>query len=158
MLWTCCECRERAKKETMIEYKSKKYCNHCYELKLEKERFVNYVCKLFGIKSPGPIIYSQRKRLKEIYGYTDDVLIKTLSYLFEVKGMNRAYETLGLINPINVDEALKYYKNQKINQEQILRNIEKSQKDIKVITIPLNKKKEDKKDIDVDKLFEGIDD
>lgn len=159
MLWTCSVCKERAKKETMIEYKSKKYCLHCYEEKTERERFINYICRLYGIKSPGPLIYSQRKRLRETYGYTDDVLIKTLYYMFEVKNMNKSYESLGLINPANVNEALEYYKNQNIKQSSILQKIEQSHDNIKIINIPLKEKKEkEQEDIDLENLFEGIDD
>ena len=73
---TCSECSKQKKenklypRDEIINYKGQNYCPKCYAEKLEKEKFSEFICNLFGLKAPGPVIYSQRKRLKEKYYYT----------------------------------------------------------------------------------------
>ena len=67
----CAGCKQDFRKDELIQYSSITgktsywYCKNCYEEKLSREKFVNKVCEIFGLKSPGPLIWTQRKQLKE---------------------------------------------------------------------------------------------
>lgn len=113
----CAECKQDIRKEEMLQYASPTgktllwYCKECYEEKLARERFSNKVCQIFQLKSPGPVIWTQRKRLREKYGYTDDAIVDCLEFLYDVKKVNKLAETLGLVNPRNM-EATRAWKAQ----------------------------------------------
>ena len=110
----CYGCRQDIRKDEMIQYATLSgktsywYCRSCYEEKLARERFQNKVCQIFGIKSPGPLIWTQRKRLKETYGYTDDAIVDCLEYIYNVEHMNKLKESLGLVNPRSMANMKKW--------------------------------------------------
>ena len=111
----CKGCGEQIHKDEMIQYASATgktlswYCKPCYEEKLARERFINKVCKIFQLKSPGPVIWTQRKRLQQQYGYTDDTIVDCLEFLYEVQKKGTLIESLGLITPKTV-AAMKVWK------------------------------------------------
>ena len=138
---TCCACHEKFPREQIVYYGSQqnqlKYCPSCYTEKREREKFSNFVCELFGIKAPGPKLYSQRKKLKETYGFTDDTILQTLEYLFRVKHFNKGFESLGLVNPQSVDEAKRYFKKQKEELEK-MKQVEEAR--VRDLIVPIQKK------------------
>ena len=154
-MWTCSKCKTKYPKESMILYKNQKFCQECYKKKLKDEEFFNFICLLFGLKSPGPKIYSQRKKLRENYGYTDETIMKTLSYLFEVKHCNKAFESLGLINPKNVEEAISYYKKEEYKNKKILDALKQTKEELQIFNVPLLKENNNKlkNKIDLDNLL-----
>lgn len=113
----CHGCGEEIRKDEMIQYASATgktmywYCKPCYEEKIARERFSKKVCKIFQLKSPGPLIWTQRKHLKQKYGYTDDTIADCLEFLYEVQHRNTLVESLGLVTPKNV-AAMKVWKAQ----------------------------------------------
>ena len=70
-LLTCAECSKQKRdikkypRSEIVEYNGRKLCPACYKQAVENEKFRIFICELFGVKSPGPKIYTQRKRLKE---------------------------------------------------------------------------------------------
>ena len=90
----CAGCKQDIRKDEMIQYATPSgkttywFCKSCYEEKLEREKFQNKVCQIFGIKSPGPVIWTQRKRLRDTYGYTDEVIVDCLDYIYNVENKN----------------------------------------------------------------------
>lgn len=110
---TCCYCKQKYPREEIIYYGSQenplKYCPACYKEKRAREKFYDFVCELFGIRAPGPKIYAQRKKLKENFGYSDETIMQTLEYLYKVENYKKGFESLGLVNPQNVDKALSYF-------------------------------------------------
>jgi len=110
----CYGCKQDIRKDEMIQYATLSgktsywYCRSCYEEKLARERFQNKVCQIFGIKSPGPLIWTQRKRLKETYGYTDDAIVDCLEYIYHVAHMDKLKESLGLVGPRSMAEMKKW--------------------------------------------------
>lgn len=118
--YVCFGCKNKFNAADMIEYQaigtkaSHRYCMFCYEEKKKKEWFANQICRMFGIKTPGPRIYSQRKRLNA-EGFTDELIIKTLRYMFDVKHLSKNFESLGLVNTKNMEEALAYWKTKEID-------------------------------------------
>ena len=110
----CAGCGESFRKTEMVQYFSPSgktsnwYCTKCLEEKQAREKFANKVCQLFGIKAPGPVIWTQRKRLQNEYGYTDDSIIDCLDYIYNVKKMKKLSETLGLVNPRNMEETRRW--------------------------------------------------
>lgn len=101
----CAGCKQEFHKDELIQYASLSgkttywFCKDCYEEKLAREKFSNKVCEIFGIKSPGPRIWTERKRLKNTYGYTDDSIVDCLDYIYNVVKKNKLAESLVLVNP-----------------------------------------------------------
>lgn len=101
----CSGCKQEFHKDELIQYASLSgkttywFCKSCYEEKLSRERFSNKVCEIFGIQSPGPRIWTERKRLKDKYGYTDDAIVDCLDYIYNVVKKNKLTESLALVNP-----------------------------------------------------------
>ena len=118
-LLTCAECSKQKReikkypRKEIINFNGRNLCPNCYKQAKENEEFKIFICELFGVKSPGPKIYSQRKRLKEQYGFSDTTIMRTLEYVFRVKKMNKAFESLGLVTPAMVEEAHQYHLKQK---------------------------------------------
>ena len=152
---TCCYCKEKIPREQIIPYGSKEnilnYCPNCYKEKISREKFYNFICELFGLRAPGPKIYAQRKKLKTTYGFTDETIMKTLDYLFNVKKLNKGYESIGLVNPQTVEEAKNYFEEKKKNEEK-LKEAEKTR--IEKVIIPIKKKERKVELIDIDALLE----
>lgn len=104
----CYECKQKFRTEEMIEYSGLNgniphfYCPTCFREKQDREMFANKVCQIFGLKSPGPIIWTQRKRLRDTYGYTDNVIIDCLDYIYNVRHYKKLSESLGLVTPTMV--------------------------------------------------------
>ena len=101
----CSGCKNDFHKDELIQYATLSgkttywYCPACYEEKLARERFSNKVCEIFGIKSPGPRIWTERKRLKNEYGYTDDAIVDCLDYIYNVSKKDKLSESLALVGP-----------------------------------------------------------
>ena len=114
----CAGCGQDIRKDEMIEYSSisgktsKWFCRACYEEKIGREKFANRICQIFGLKSPGPVIWTQRKKLQEEFGYTDDIILDTLDYVYNVKKIKKLSETLYFVRPTIVNE-MKQWKNNK---------------------------------------------
>ena len=147
---TCSECSKQKKenklypRDEIINYKGQNYCPKCYAEKLEKEKFSEFICNLFGLKAPGPVIYSQRKRLKEKYYYTDETIMKTLRYIYDIKKCNKLVESLGLVTPENVEAARKYFDKEEKKYDDFKTTIIKKKKATKVI-VPMKKKPQKEK-------------
>ena len=113
---TCHTCKEKFLKNEMIEITSFSgktsnwYCKKCANEKYEREAFSNAVCSIFGIKAPGPRIWTERKRLIDTYGYTDNTIIDCLNYLYNIEKKKKIAESLCLINPTNVDRMITWKK------------------------------------------------
>ena len=86
------------------------YCPYCYKEKAERLIFQNFVQMLFGLKSPGPRIWAERKRIRTKWGLTDEDIVRTLDYVYNVRGHKKVSESIYMVNPLMVDEARAYYK------------------------------------------------
>ena len=110
----CYGCKQDIRKDEMVQYTSLSgktsywFCKPCYEEKIAREKFQMKVCEIFGIKSPGPLIWTQRKKLRDTYGYTDDAIVDCLEYIYNVEHMNKLKESLGLVNPRSMENMKKW--------------------------------------------------
>lgn len=110
----CFACKKPFRVEELVAYSSSKgtilhnYCPTCLKEKQARDNFSDTVCRIFGLKAPGPQIWTERKRLRDKYGYTDDVIVQCLDYLYTVLKKKKLAESLCLVTPITVNEALKY--------------------------------------------------
>lgn len=114
--YLCFECKSRVLKVDAI-YDGHYYHKDCYQKVLDRKEFIEYVSRLFGLISPGPTIYSQRKVFMEKYGYTDREMIDVLRYVYEIKKakIEGAKERIGII-PLAYEEAMAYYKGEREKQ------------------------------------------
>ena len=157
----CFQCKQSFLKDEMHEYASARakqlhwYCEKCYQEKIARENFSDVVCKIFGIKMPGPRIWTERKRLIDTYGYTDQTIIDCLNYLYNIKHTKKLAESLYLVNPTNVEEMLSY-KRAKSFEAAILAKA--MQTETKEYIVPTQKKKNDNKNIIEYDLDEWLDD
>lgn len=100
----CHDCKGLFPRESLITFKNARYCSVCYTSAVERAKFAETVCKIFDLKAPGPRIWSQRKQLREKYGYTDTMIVTALEYIKEKK-KGTLQETLGLV-PYYINAAL----------------------------------------------------
>ena len=124
------------------------FCRPCYEEKIAREKFQVKVCEIFGIKSPGPLIWTQRKRLQETYGYTDDAIIDCLEYIYNVEHMNKLKESLGLVNPRSMSNMKSWRANKKAQGGNLVAAI--SNMETKEYIVPIKEKKKVKHEINLD--------
>jgi hypothetical protein len=68
---------------------------------------------------PGPRIWTERKRLIDTYGYTDQTIIDCLDYLYNVKKLKKLAESLCLVKPTTVNEMLQYKKRKAFEATQL---------------------------------------
>lgn len=71
------------------------------------------------MKAPGPRIWTERKRLRDNYGYTDDVIINCLDYIYNIEHKKKLSESLCLITPISVDKMMKWKHKEQIKSNQL---------------------------------------
>lgn len=105
------------------------YCPKCFKEKQARERFSNKVCSIFGLKSPGPRIWKERERLQNTYGYTDDIIIDCLDYIYCVEKKKKSVESLCLVTPYMVEKMLQYKKMQENKASGIIRAMQTKTKE-----------------------------
>ena len=104
----CYGCKQTFLKTELIDYTpiaakiSHSYCPACLKEKQAKDNFSMKVCSIFQLKSPGPRIWNERKRLIDKYGYTDEIIIDCLDYIYNVEHAAKLAESLCLVNPTTV--------------------------------------------------------
>ena len=150
----CYGCKQDIRKEEMVQYSSPSgktsywYCKNCYEDKIEREKFSNKVCEIFGIKSPGPVIWTQRKKLRDTYGYTDSAIVDCLEYIYNVMKLSKLSESLVLVNPKKIRNMKAWRAEQKARASSIAAAIANTEVREHVVKIRENTKK--KKEINLD--------
>lgn len=150
----CHGCGQDIHKNEMIQYSTVSgktsywFCKDCYEEKMARERFQIKVCQIFGIKSPGPLIWTQRKRLRDTYGYTDDAIVDCLDYIYNVEHMKKLKESLGLVNPKSMANMKAWRAEKKARAGSIAAAIANTETKEYIVPVKENKKK--KKEINLD--------
>lgn len=150
----CHGCGQDIHKDEMIQYSTVSgktsywFCKDCYEEKMARERFQIKVCQIFGIKSPGPLIWTQRKRLRDTYGYTDDAIVDCLDYIYNVEHMKKLKESLGLVNPKSMANMKAWRAEKKARAGSIAAAIANTETKEYIVPVKENKKK--KKEINLD--------
>lgn len=150
----CSGCKEQFRKTELVEYSSitgktsNWYCPKCLAEKQSRERFANKVCQIFGIKAPGPVIWTQRKRLQNTYGYTDDSIVDCLDYIYNVKKMKKLSESLGLVNPRNMEDMRKWKEQKKAEGSSLAAAVANTE--MKEYIVPIRENNKKKKEISLD--------
>lgn len=150
----CKGCGQEIRKDEMIQYATLSgkttywFCKPCYEERMERERFQNKVCQIFGIKSPGPIIWTQRKKLRDTYGYTDDAIVDCLDYIYNVQHKNILSESLVLVNPKSMNQMKAWKAEQRGKAGSIAAAI--NTMEVKEYIVPIRENKKKKEEINLD--------
>lgn len=153
----CFGCKQEFRKTELVEYFSASgktsnwYCPKCLAEKQSRERFANKVCQIFGIKAPGPVIWTQRKRLQNEYGYTDDSIVDCLEYIYNVKKMKVLSESLALVKPSMMEETRKWKERKKAEGASIAAAIANTE--IKEYIVPV---RENTKEKHITSLDDGL--
>ena len=127
--YKCYGCKQIFRKEELVEHASTrakelhKYCPKCLKEKQDSEFFADKICEIFGIKAPGALIYTQRKRIKQEYGYTDQIIIDCLEYIYNVEWKKKLSESLYFVKPEYVEKMLKYKQSKETEEHQIVNAI-----------------------------------
>ena len=122
----CFNCKQVFRKEELVDYASPNaqilhsYCPACLKEKQAKDNFSMKVCSIFQLKAPGPRIWNERKRLIDKYGYTDEIIIDCLDYIYNVEHAAKLAESLCLVNPTTVAKMQAYKSRQAYNSEKII--------------------------------------
>lgn len=146
-----------AETEDFVKPNSNRYAHAaCYQLKQEEENkkneLIDYIVKLFDLKTPGPVIYRQIKNYKTNpeYNYTDDGILKALKYFYEIKkgDKSKANAQLGIV-PYIYNEAQEYFNSleiiNKLNAEVLKKNEFKYE--VEKVTIPSPQRHEQKRNL-----------
>ena len=150
----CHGCKQDIRKEEMIQYTSLSgkssywFCKTCYEEKMARERFQTKVCQIFGIKSPGPVIWTQRKKLRDTYGYTDDAIVDCLEYIYNVQKKKILSESLVLVNPKSMAQMKIWRTNKKAQAGSIVAAIASTETKEYIVPIKENTKKREEINLD----------
>lgn len=144
----CHTCGEIFRNEEMVNYatiRSKTsywYCKKCYEEKIWREKFIDKVCVIFGAKAPGSKVWKQREWLQKTYGYSDEILIDCLDYIYNIKKIQKldSKPTLGLIKPAMIDQMMCYKRQEKIKATQLV-NAAQTEYVEHIVPVEVNKKK-----------------
>ena len=150
----CFGCKQDIRKDEMIQYTSLTgktshwFCKPCYEERMARERFQVKVCQIFGIKSPGPVIWTQRKRLMETYGYTDDAIVDCLDYIYNVQHKKILSESLVLVNPKSMAQMKIWRTNKKAQAGSIAAAIASTETKEYIVPIKENTKKREEINLD----------
>lgn len=149
----CYECKESFRKTELVEYFSASgktshwYCPKCLKEKQSRENFSNKVCEIFGIISPGPRLWTERKRLQNKYGYTDDTLIDCLEYIYKVEKKKILAESLCLINPVTIDKMIQYKKSLNVKANNFSRAM---QQEMEEFIVPIKQEENNKIELNPD--------
>lgn len=150
----CYGCKQDIRKDEMIQYttlsgkSSYWFCKDCYEERILREKFQLKVCEIFGIKAPGPRIWTERKRLKNTYGYTDSAIIDCLDYIYNEKKMSKLAESLALVNPRSMMEMKAWRSGKKAQASGIAAAIANTETKEYIVPIKENTKKREKINLD----------
>lgn len=110
----CYGCKQSFPRDEIINYTSfgaqtgHNYCKTCYEERISRDHFANEVCRIFGIKTPGPRMWAERKRLQEKLGYTDNLIVECLRYLYDVEKRKKFAESIYLVTPASIARMIEY--------------------------------------------------
>ena len=110
----CYSCKKIFKRQELTDYAGPNgkvlysYCPKCLAEKQSRDKFSIKVCQIFSLKAPGSRIWAERKRLKDQYGYSDDIIIDCLDYIYNVEKKKKLSESLCLINPNSIDKMKKW--------------------------------------------------
>lgn len=150
----CAGCKQSIRKTEMVEYFSPTgktsawYCPACLAEKQARERFQNKVCEIFGIKSPGPRIWTERKRLRDKYGYSDDAIVDCLDYIYHVEKKDKLVESLALVNVRSMNNMKAWRADQKARASSIAAAIATTETTEYIV--PITEKKKKKEEINLD--------
>lgn len=148
----CTVCKESLVGKETIHYRGNYYCKYCYDEKVNRDNFQKKVCEIFSLKKPGPVIWTQRKRLLE-KGFTDDNIIKCLDYLYNVLGKKKISESLIYINSGTVGAAINYFKTKEKFEREILKAPVKREETKKELRTPPKKIKEQEEIADLEEAL-----
>ena len=100
--------------------KGKWYHSNCAIIKKQKMELDEYVCRIFGLKAPGPVNNKLLQKYKTERGYSYEGMLNALKFWYEVKGhtANKAQERVGII-PFIYAEAQEYYNRIEKRSQQI---------------------------------------
>lgn len=138
----CHECKQQFRYADLVEYTGIdaqtpfSYCAPCLEKRISRDNFNIKVRQIFGIKSPGPRIWTERKRLQDRYGYTDDTLADCLDYIYTVEKKKKFAESLCLINPETVNKMMQWKRSEEYKVTSILYAAQQAQS-FKEYTVPI---------------------
>ena len=151
----CAYCGDPVDKDLAEKYKNKNFHPLCCEKQKDRDDLLAYICQLFGLKAPGPIIYRQLKLFLDKYSYYTYKGIKnSLIYFYEVqkKSTEKSNNAIGIV-PYVYDQAQEYFEKIEKQQERVASAIGNSLEDTEVKTIVIRKNKKKKKELyDIENL------
>ena len=158
----CFTCKQEFRPEELVYYtpltakSGHYYCAKCLEAKHQREHFSDAVCIIFGTKSPGPRIWSERQRLLEA-GYTDNIIIDCLDYVYNVKHYKIYAESLCVVTPEMISEMLMYKRKQREDElkTQEAMNMKTEAPQIKKIVVKPRENKGQKKKLNPDDFLDN---
>lgn len=145
----CQGCGKLVSVEEKVVFNKQSYHLECAQQAKDRKELLDYICKIFHFKKPGPIVFRQLKSYLEKYPhYTYKGIHQALSYYYEV--LNRPVKDevrdwgIGIV-PHIYDQAQEYYYGIQKQQERVAEEISQAlsaEPEIKKIVITKKEKKQ----------------
>lgn len=151
----CYECKQDFRREELVNYTpinaktGHNYCVKCLQEKQDRERFSSKVCEIFGIKTPGPRIWTERKRIISTFGYSDNTIIDCLDYIYKIEKKKKLSESLCLVTPYTVNKMMEYKRNEASKAKKLVNSFISADQ-MKTYIVPIKKKEQKKQEWDSD--------
>ena len=140
----CYYCNLATESSKAKRAEGKAFHDECYQEYIDRRELFQYCCKLWGLKSQGPLISRQAKEFR-LKGYTYKGMMFSLKYFYEVKQNDRTKykgsETIGII-PYIYEDAKEYYANLLNKQQQLAEQAPAAKPKTIVMVKPTKKKPE----------------
>lgn len=130
----CAYCDGQVDKDIAERYNDKNYHADCCKKQKDRDELISYICNLFGLKKPGPVVYSQLKRFVEVQKYTYEGILHSLQYFYDVKkgSKQKANQAIGIV-PYVYDEAQDYYTKLSYKQDKVAEVVSKQMEKTPVV-------------------------
>lgn len=106
-------CGQKYPKSELYELKNKRYCKSCYNTQMkeieEREQLIKYICRVFGINFPSPLILKHVKEYHENLNFSYKKIRLCLQYCYEIKKMNFELRYGIRLLEYYFDESWQYY-------------------------------------------------
>lgn len=150
----CNFCNTPVDKDIADRHNNKNYHINCCKQQQDREALSDYICKLFGLVRPGPIIYSQLKNfMTKNTHYTYSGILKALEYFYDVQknSTKNSNQAIGIV-PHVYDEAQDYYSKINYKQGKVAATIEKQLKERPLTVRIVKEEKKTKQIYDLDEM------
>ena len=156
---TCKGCNEKYPSDEMKVYSGKKYCQSCYNKKIQEQEeyksLIETIKSYYDVDIPNGYLLKQIKTYKEEFNYTYAGMNYTLFYCKEIKNLKFDVKYgLGIVK-YEYENAKQYF----LHQQKIANSVKNMKHEEKIKRVKVNIKKQQNKSflLNIDELIKDGD-